>query len=102
MLDKELARITVRDKNCEGDSLLVDADEMTRFLLSWGNISEDNVFNYKKSKGTAIFTWKDADSMRLFSYSWHDKIKNRDSLRIVAALDALNCYKNSWVEVQYL
>lgn len=102
MKERELARITVRDKSCEGDSLLIDADEMTGFLIHWDKMPDSDIFKYRKSKEPIIFMWKDANSMRLLAYEWHSKTKSRESLRIVAVLDALNCYKNSWVEIQYL
>ena len=101
-MKKEMARVTVRDESCEGDSLLIDANDMTYFLLCWAGVDEDDIWERRSKKTTWAYEWKYADSMRLFSYGWHDKIKSRDSLRIVAILDALNCYNNGWIEVQYL
>lgn len=101
-MKNEVARITVRDESCEGDSLLIDANDLTYFLLCWAGVPEDDIWERRCKKKTHTYEWKEADDMRLFAYGWHDKIKSRESLRIVAVLDALNCYNNGWVEVQYL
>lgn len=103
-MDNISAIIQIMKDSESVEDYLVQATDVAHVLINGIGMPEENVQERIKSRGRFEFGRHVIKSLLMELYKWHQKKKPKTEgeIKVIMALDAVNCIKDSYVRIKFI
>ena len=102
-MDNQIAVIYIVKEDEHLESYLVQAKDVTYVLINGAEMDAMYVQERANNSRTIALTNKKAKEVLMRLYKWHQKKipKTEGEIKVIMALDAINCFKDSYVVIEF-